>query len=160
MSNGFVRGQTSRFRLLDNAAPKGESKSDPKGSQGGGAKAVQSGLVAAISSAKTTGSGSGGATTALKRAAQPEAAEEPRGYAANAPQKDPEVEAQGLPAEALAKAGGENATSTAPDKNALRAEARMKGYEGEACGECGNFTMVRNGTCLKCDTCGSTSGCS
>ncbi|HHI81976.1 MAG TPA: vitamin B12-dependent ribonucleotide reductase, partial [Rhizobiales bacterium] len=41
-----------------------------------------------------------------------------------------------------------------------RIEARMKGYEGEACGECGNFTMVRNGTCLKCDTCGSTSGCS
>ena len=40
------------------------------------------------------------------------------------------------------------------------AQARMKGYEGEACGECGNFTMVRNGTCLKCDTCGSTSGCS
>ena len=39
-------------------------------------------------------------------------------------------------------------------------EARMKGYEGEACGECGNFTMVRNGTCLKCDTCGGTSGCS
>ena len=40
------------------------------------------------------------------------------------------------------------------------AEARVKGYEGEACGECGNFTLVRNGTCLKCDTCGSTSGCS
>ena len=42
----------------------------------------------------------------------------------------------------------------------LVAEARVKGYEGEACGECGNFTLVRNGTCLKCDTCGSTSGCS
>jgi ribonucleoside-diphosphate reductase alpha chain len=41
-----------------------------------------------------------------------------------------------------------------------RAEARAKGYEGEACGECGNFTLVRNGTCLKCDTCGSTTGCS
>jgi ribonucleoside-diphosphate reductase alpha chain len=39
-------------------------------------------------------------------------------------------------------------------------EARMKGYEGDSCGECGNFTLVRNGTCLKCDTCGSTSGCS
>jgi len=39
-------------------------------------------------------------------------------------------------------------------------EARIKGYEGEACGSCGNFTLVRNGTCLKCDTCGSTSGCS
>ncbi|MCA0432575.1 MAG: vitamin B12-dependent ribonucleotide reductase [Proteobacteria bacterium] len=41
-----------------------------------------------------------------------------------------------------------------------RTEARLKGYEGENCSECGNFTMVRNGTCLKCDTCGSTSGCS
>src|SRR5262245_27461581 len=34
------------------------------------------------------------------------------------------------------------------------AEARVKGYEGESCRECGNFTLVRNGTCLKCDTCG------
>ncbi|HRK72065.1 MAG TPA: hypothetical protein PLA85_10790, partial [Micropepsaceae bacterium] len=39
-------------------------------------------------------------------------------------------------------------------------EARVKGYEGDACGSCGNFTLVRNGTCLKCDTCGGTSGCS
>jgi ribonucleoside-diphosphate reductase alpha chain len=39
-------------------------------------------------------------------------------------------------------------------------EARIRGYEGEDCRECGNFTLVRNGTCLKCDTCGSTSGCS
>jgi ribonucleoside-diphosphate reductase alpha chain len=38
--------------------------------------------------------------------------------------------------------------------------ARMRGYEGESCVECGNFTLVRNGTCMKCDTCGSTSGCS
>jgi ribonucleoside-diphosphate reductase alpha chain len=47
-----------------------------------------------------------------------------------------------------------------PAIGARIAEARMKGYEGEACSECGNFTMVRNGTCLKCDTCGGTSGCS
>ena len=52
--------------------------------------------------------------------------------------------------EAVAERGASN----------LVAEARVKGYEGEACGECGNFTLVRNGTCLKCDTCGSTSGCS
>lgn len=45
-------------------------------------------------------------------------------------------------------------------ESALRAAARIKGYEGESCGDCGNFTLVRNGTCLKCDTCGSTSGCS
>ena len=38
--------------------------------------------------------------------------------------------------------------------------ARLKGYEGDMCSECGQFTMVRNGTCLKCDTCGATSGCS
>ena len=41
-----------------------------------------------------------------------------------------------------------------------RAEAKMKGYVGESCPECANFTLVRNGTCLKCDTCGSTTGCS
>ncbi|WP_136657106.1 vitamin B12-dependent ribonucleotide reductase [Nitratireductor sp. XY-223] len=41
-----------------------------------------------------------------------------------------------------------------------RAKAIMQGYTGDACSECSNFTMVRNGTCLKCDTCGATSGCS
>src|SRR6185312_4441077 len=40
------------------------------------------------------------------------------------------------------------------------AEARMKGFEGDSCGACGNFTLVRNGTCMKCNTCGATSGCS
>jgi ribonucleoside-diphosphate reductase alpha chain len=39
-------------------------------------------------------------------------------------------------------------------------EAKLKGFEGDACPECGNFTMVRNGTCLKCTTCGGTTGCS
>jgi ribonucleoside-diphosphate reductase alpha chain len=38
--------------------------------------------------------------------------------------------------------------------------ARQKGYEGDPCSECKQFTMVRNGTCLKCETCGTTSGCS
>ena len=45
----------------------------------------------------------------------------------------------------------------APD---ARARAKMQGYEGDPCGECGNFTLVRNGTCMKCNTCGGTSGCS
>ena len=39
-------------------------------------------------------------------------------------------------------------------------EAKLKGYEGDACTECGNFTLVRNGTCMRCLTCGATSGCS
>ena len=55
----------------------------------------------------------------------------------------------------------ETATVRATD-DALDAsrDARLKGYEGDACGECGNFTLVRNGTCLKCLTCGATTGCS
>ncbi len=39
-------------------------------------------------------------------------------------------------------------------------EAKIMGFEGDPCSECGNFTLVRNGTCLKCVTCGTTSGCS
>jgi ribonucleoside-diphosphate reductase alpha chain len=38
--------------------------------------------------------------------------------------------------------------------------ARAKGYTGNACPECGQLTMVRNGSCEKCDSCGATSGCS
>jgi ribonucleoside-diphosphate reductase alpha chain len=39
-------------------------------------------------------------------------------------------------------------------------QARIKGYEGDACPACGSFTLIRNGTCMKCDTCGGTTGCS
>ena len=39
-------------------------------------------------------------------------------------------------------------------------EARLKGYEGDPCTECGQLTLVRNGTCLRCDSCGTTTGCS
>ena len=39
-------------------------------------------------------------------------------------------------------------------------KAREQGYTGDICPECGSMTMVRNGTCLKCNTCGSTTGCS
>jgi ribonucleoside-diphosphate reductase alpha chain len=56
------------------------------------------------------------------------------------------------------KAGA--AHQAAPSKAERRAEAKAKGYEGEMCGECGHFSLVRNGTCMKCDTCGSTTGCS
>ncbi|WP_163850041.1 vitamin B12-dependent ribonucleotide reductase [Pseudooceanicola aestuarii] len=58
-----------------------------------------------------------------------------------------------------ALSGGTVSGGTATGVDA-RVKARMQGYEGEACGECGNYTLVRNGTCMKCNTCGSTSGCS
>ena len=51
----------------------------------------------------------------------------------------------------------ETAVAVAMD---ARVKAKMQGYEGEACGDCGNYTLVRNGTCMKCNTCGGTSGCS
>ena len=51
-------------------------------------------------------------------------------------------------------------TAAAGAQDAAIRHARMLGYEGDACGSCGNFTMVRNGTCMKCVTCGETDGCS
>jgi ribonucleoside-diphosphate reductase alpha chain len=55
---------------------------------------------------------------------------------------------------------GDTVVAAAPVTLDARTKAKMQGYEGEACGECGNFTLVRNGTCMKCNTCGATSGCS
>ncbi|EAQ01150.1 ribonucleoside-diphosphate reductase, adenosylcobalamin-dependent [Pseudooceanicola batsensis HTCC2597] len=52
------------------------------------------------------------------------------------------------------------AVSTGTVSMDARTKAKMQGYEGEACGDCGNYTLVRNGTCMKCNTCGATSGCS
>jgi len=62
-------------------------------------------------------------------------------------------------------ANGKVLVATPPvNAQALLAEkvrqARLKGYEGDPCTNCSSFTMVRNGVCLKCDTCGETSGCS
>jgi ribonucleoside-diphosphate reductase alpha chain len=74
-----------------------------------------------------------------------------------------EPEAKRSPAEQLEHRANDEVEARAQAKASVsekRAEARAKGYEGEACGECGNFTLVRNGTCMKCDTCGSTTGCS
>jgi ribonucleoside-diphosphate reductase alpha chain len=64
--------------------------------------------------------------------------------------------APGARAAAVGVARGEASSSTL----GFALEAKLKGFEGDACPECGNFTMVRNGTCLKCTTCGGTTGCS
>ncbi|TRD23469.1 vitamin B12-dependent ribonucleotide reductase [Palleronia caenipelagi] len=61
---------------------------------------------------------------------------------------------------AVAVAQVETETTVAAAPMDARAKARMQGYEGDPCGECGNYTLVRNGTCMKCNTCGGTSGCS
>jgi ribonucleoside-diphosphate reductase alpha chain len=65
-----------------------------------------------------------------------------------------------VPQTAHAAASSSTAISSGAVSMDARVKAKMQGYEGEACGECGNYTLVRNGTCMKCNTCGGTSGCS
>jgi ribonucleoside-diphosphate reductase alpha chain len=52
---------------------------------------------------------------------------------------------------------GNGGVATLTDKIRV---ARLKGYEGDPCSECGQLTLVRSGACCKCDSCGATSGCS
>ncbi|MBN1633691.1 MAG: vitamin B12-dependent ribonucleotide reductase [Ignavibacteria bacterium] len=56
--------------------------------------------------------------------------------------------------------GTENLSTKKVSADNIAEESRIKGYTGDICQECGQATMVRNGTCLKCLSCGSTSGCS
>ena len=73
---------------------------------------------------------------------------------------DPRSALQTLVPMVSAALAGTTAVANGTVSLTLRDKARMQGYEGEACGECGNYTLVRNGTCMKCNTCGGTSGCS
>ena len=65
-----------------------------------------------------------------------------------------------VPQSAAAATASVTALSTGTVSMDARTKAKMQGYEGDPCGECGNYTLVRNGTCMKCNTCGGTSGCS
>jgi len=108
-------------------------------SRGGVSGATASAKITSLAGARAHGHVEG--TAALK----PERAPSPTEALENLPWS---------PAKAEARA---EARALAAEK---RAEAKAQGYEGEACGECGNFTLIRNGTCLKCNTCGGTTGCS
>src|SRR5215469_5901668 len=142
VSKGLTRSRTDKLSVLaGGAAPEARSPS-PISGEGGARGAPGGGKVTAFGTREARAEG----TAALKA----------------------EIEQKLSPAEQLeqhqlAIARGEVADARASARAMAaekRAEAKAKGYEGEACGECGNFTLVRNGTCLKCDTCGSTTGCS
>ena len=71
----------------------------------------------------------------------------------------------GTPSVAVSQAGkAQSKTAAAEKANNTESEkiiqARIKGYEGDPCPSCGSFTLIRNGTCMKCNTCGGTTGCS
>jgi ribonucleoside-diphosphate reductase alpha chain len=71
------------------------------------------------------------------------------------------VEDEASPASALfTDTAAEAAAEAKKLASQRRQQSLMQGYTGNECSECHNFTMVRNGTCEKCDTCGATSGCS
>jgi ribonucleoside-diphosphate reductase alpha chain len=137
VSKGLTRSRTDRLKVMSGG---GEPSPSPAG--GGSASEASRG-------------GAGGNVTALSSAA-------PRGeISGSAALRVAEPEQKLSPAQALEQLNWTDARTHAKQAAAeKRAEARAKGYEGEACGECGNFTLVRNGTCLKCDTCGGTTGCS
>ncbi|MFM2043363.1 MAG: B12-dependent ribonucleoside diphosphate reductase [Pseudomonadota bacterium] len=89
-----------------------------------------------------------------------EGSSQPRG---RSPSRDGDTRTQAVAGAAYVSAShsGSSTYPPAPDTRADRIrQARMQGYEGDPCPECQNMTLVRNGTCLKCDTCGATTGCS
>ena len=131
LSRGLTRSRTDKLSVM-------ASHPSPQGGEGG------------ARSAPGGDSGRGGVVTAL-------ASHRAETAGATALKIEPETKAS--PATALENwaEAKTHAKAAAAEK---RAEAKAQGYEGEACGECGNFTLVRNGTCMKCNTCGSTTGCS
>jgi ribonucleoside-diphosphate reductase alpha chain len=143
VSKGLTRSRTDKLSVLaGGAAPEARSPSPIGGGEGGARGALGGGKVTAFAGREPRAEG----TAALKaepeqKLSPAEQLEQQQLAHARSDAADPRVSARAIAAE-------------------KRAEAKAKGYEGEACGECGNFTLLRNGTCLKCDTCGSTTGCS
>jgi ribonucleoside-diphosphate reductase alpha chain len=187
VSHGLVRGRTpKRLQVVDAVA----DSSGPGGAATGtrGATASAGGSLNAIASA-SLGSGSGNATVGGSMAqvgnavralvAQPAPAKPVKPALAEVGgRSETAVKAEAARSESKWAPAGSSSVATVdpplrsggggpakpvegaaagPDRATI---ARMRGYQGDSCGECGNFTLVRNGTCLKCDTCGSTTGCS
>lgn len=123
-------------------------------------KAGSTGNAGGGKSGEPAGSGTSNVTaiSTASTAVKLELEEEPSAFLRNVPQED---EAPATVADMIEKiADATDATAPVMSADQQRKKSLMQGYTGNSCNECGNFTMVRNGTCEKCDTCGSTSGCS
>ena len=130
LSKGLTRSRTDKLSVMS----AGSATSHPSPA-GGAAEGSRGGVVTALSSHRAETAGA----TALK--VEPEAKVSPATALETLPWAEP-------------------APTPRPPPPRSAPKPSAKGYEGEACGECGNFTLVRNGTCMKCNTCGSTTGCS
>jgi ribonucleoside-diphosphate reductase alpha chain len=142
VSKGLTRSRTDKLGVI---AGGGDARgASPSPAAGGSAGDAGRGGVSASTGSNVTAFSTSG----------------PRGELAGAVALKAEPERKLSPAEQLEQAypaARHDVKAVAAER---RAEAKAKGYEGEACGECGNFTLVRNGTCMKCDSCGGTTGCS
>ena len=163
VSTGWTRGH--KLSVVS-----GKSGGEPAGSATG---APARATAPKASNANVTAIAGASGKTSLATAAKPvgelfeEASAFKRDYAERQADFQAETEADAAADQARAEATGLSPLAekeASVDLKKLEADRRMKammqGYTGDMCPECSNFTMVRNGTCLKCDTCGSTSGCS
>jgi ribonucleoside-diphosphate reductase alpha chain len=149
VSKGLTRSRGDKLVVMSGGGGAGSGGAAGGGGGGGGATEARG------TPSPTAGEGRGGGSSNVTSFAGSGATARAGGGAAPALKVEPEPVLRSAP-DPFAWSQQE-ARAAAAEK---RAEAKAKGYEGEACGECGNFTLVRNGTCMKCDTCGSTTGCS
>jgi ribonucleoside-diphosphate reductase alpha chain len=145
VSRGLTRSRTDKLVVMPGGSERGASSPSPLVGEGRGGGSGGGGTPSKITSLATAHgrSQSHAGNVEGSAALKPERAPSPAEALENLPLSPSRARAE--------------AKALAAEK---RAEAKAQGYEGEACGECGNFTLVRNGTCLKCNTCGATSGCS
>jgi ribonucleoside-diphosphate reductase alpha chain len=161
----FSKGLTRGASPLKVVSGPGVAGPDPKGFGGGttGQPARSAPVAFSGSNVRALSSASANAGLAVKPALVTEGA--------TAFKRDYEERARELTEEALEDEASavsalftDEAAEAAAEAKAKAADRRakslMQGYTGNSCSECQNFTMVRNGTCEKCDTCGATSGCS
>jgi ribonucleoside-diphosphate reductase alpha chain len=151
LSTGWTRGHKPTLVSGHGAS------SEPKGSAGGSPAKGSGGTVTTFASGNTVrklepvGLVSTSEIVAFKRDYEERQAELAEEIEDDATEADTELFSDKAAADAA------TAKQLASER---RARSIMQGYTGNMCSECQNFTMVRNGTCEKCDTCGSTSGCS
>jgi ribonucleoside-diphosphate reductase alpha chain len=161
-SKGLTRGASLKVVTGNNvsatAEPKGQAAPPPSSG---------SSVITASFSSKTTSSKASGN---LAVRSEPEAIASDgavafkREYEERAEELAVEIEMDEMFSDDAAQDAAHAKVDAATEAKKLEADRRarsiMQGYTGNMCSECQNFTMVRNGTCEKCDTCGSTSGCS
>ena len=163
VSKGLTRGHALKVVTGKGDDPKGSADNGSAGgapADGGGASRTV--MSSSHSPVHAIAGNSPAAATVTKTVLelQEEATAFKRDYEESAREFAAEIEAEGALRILTTEEEAAELAAAKKIEADRRAKALMQGYTGNSCPECQNFTMVRNGTCEKCDTCGSTSGCS